>query len=221
MPGFDRGGASIAPRMSSAPEPTERSGVYRTLPPQLSARFWGLELTKRLPRVLSRDGVQAVRGDLGRIRDFLFEAFPTFTEEDAGASPDSRMADAKRIYLSTASDLIELQPEDWSSYYVRIFAVLPAYQRPALTRRFARECLFDALVEHGVERIVAETWPTNVAMSHLFTEMQFHVTGHQLSERWGALVRYTKFLDPARAEAFARRFAAPLPGRPHQQRRTP
>ena len=235
MPGFDRKGASHAPRVSSVPsEPTERSGVYNTLPPQtLSERFWGLNLSQRLPRVLSRDGVQAVRGELGRVRDFLLQAFPMFTEEELGALPDPRMAEAKRRYLLTASDLIELQhegrtvgvivgaPEDWSSYYVRIFAILPEYQRPALTRRFARECLFEPLAEHGVERVVAETWPSNIAMSHGFTEMQFHVTGHQLSERWGALVRYTKFLDPARGEAFARRFAAMLPGRRNQGRRTP
>ena len=236
MPGVDRGLASSAPRgISARPDATDRSGVYRSsLPPQtLSERFWGLDFGKRLPRVLSRDGVQAVRGDLGRVRDFLVQAFPTFTEEELGASPNPRMAEAKRHYLLTASDLIELQhegrtvgvivgaPEDWSSYYVRIFAVLPEYQRPALTRRFARECLFEPLAEHGVERVVAETWPTNIAMSRGFTEMNFHVTGHQLSERWGALVRYTKFLDPARAAAFAGRFAAALPGRPHQGRRTP
>ena len=235
MPGFDRKGASLAPGVSSVPsEPIEQSGLFSTLPPQtLSQRFWGLDLAERLPRVLSRDGVEAVRGELGRVRDFLVQAFPTFTEEDAGAQPDPRMAEAKRQYLLTASDLIELQhegrtvglivgaPEDWSSYYVRIFAVLPEYQRRTLTRRFARECLFEPLAEYGVERVVAETWPTNIAMSHAFTELQFHVTGHQLSERWGALVRYTKFLDPARGEAFARRFAAMLPGRRNQGRRTP
>lgn len=260
MPGVDREVASVAPRVSAAsPEGTDRSGTYRsplpptaahvgsafpesmersgsyrtTLPAQtLSARFWGLDLSRGLPRVLSRDGVEAVPGELGRVCEFLVQAFPTFTEEELDADPDPRMVEAKRHYLRTASDLIELQhegrtvgvivgaPEDWSSYYVRILAVLPEYQRPGLTRRFARECLLEPLAEHGVERVVAETWPTNIAMSRGFTEMHFHVTGHLLSERWGALVRYTKFLDPAREAAFERRFAAALP-RPTNPRRRP
>jgi hypothetical protein len=251
MPGFGREVASIAPCVSSAfpegtevggayrspvpppapsvssaaPESTERSGTYQsTLPPRtLSARFWGLDLCKGLPRVMSSDGVEAVRGELARVRDFLLCAFPSFTEEELGAQPDARMVDAKRLYLSTACDLVELRhedrtvgvivgaPEDWSSYYVRIFAVLPSYQRPGLTRRFGRECLFEPLAEHRVERVIAETSPTNLAMTRGLTEMHFHVTGHHLSERWGALVRYTKFLDPAREAAFQQRFVAALP----------
>jgi hypothetical protein len=217
---------------SALPESTGRSGTYRSpLPPcTLSARFWGLDLCKGLPRLMSRDGVEAVRGDLGRVRDFLVHEFPSFTEEELGAVPDPRMLDAKRLYLSTACDLVELRhedrtvgvivgaPEDWSSYYVRIFAVLPSYQRPALTRRFGRECLFEPLAEHHVERVVAETSPTNLAMSRALSEMHFHVTGHHLSERWGALVRYTKFLDPAREAAFQQRFVAALP---KNERRTP
>lgn len=225
-----------APRAASAlpgSVPTDRSGTYRSVPPQtLSARFWGADLAHDLPRVLSRDGVQALRGEIGRVGEFLKQTFPTFTEEELGADLSPRMIEAKGHYLRTASDLIELQhlgrtvgvlvgaPEDWSSFYVRILAFLPEYQRPALTRRFVRECLFEPLAARGVERIVAETWPTNIAMTRGFTEMQFHVTGHQLSERWGALVRYTKFLDPAREAAFEKRFAGALPSRKDPGRRT-
>ena len=236
MPGFEGGVASVAPRAGSlAPASAERSGgsgTYRSAlprsmssrPPQtLSARFWGADLSQNLPRVLSRDGVQAVRGDLARVGEFLKQAFPSFSEEELGAQLSPRMIEAKVHYLRTASDLIEVQhlgrtvgvlvgaPEDWSSFYVRILAFLPEYQRPGLTRRFVRECLFEPLAACGVERIVADTWPTNIAMTRGFTELHFHVTGHQLSERWGALVRYTKFLDPAREAAFEKRFAGALP----------
>ena len=248
MPGFEGKVASITPRrISAAPDGTERggterSGTYRSLAPQrvssqppqtLSARFWGADLSRDLPRVLSRDGVQAVRGDLARVGEFLKQTFPTFTEEELGADLSPRMVEAKGHYLGTASDLIELQhegrtvgvlvgaPEDWSSFYVRILAFLPEYQRPGLTRRFVRECLFEPLAARGVERIVADTWPTNIAMTRGFTEMHFHVTGHQLSERWGALVRYTKFLDPAREAAFERRFAGTVTRRKDPGRRTP
>lgn len=232
---FEGGVASVAPRASSiSPQSVERSGssgTYRSLTPEsmssrpsqtLSARFWGADLSQSLPRVLSRDGVQAVPGNLERVGEFLTRAFPSFSEEEHGAQLSPRMLEAKSHYLRTASDLIEVQhldrtvgvlvgaPEDWSSFYVRILAFLPEYQRPGLTRRFVRECLFEPLAACGVERIVADTWPTNIAMTRGFSEMRFHVTGHQLSERWGALVRYTKFLDPAREAAFEKRFAGTI-----------
>ncbi|HKU37805.1 MAG TPA: GNAT family N-acetyltransferase [Polyangiales bacterium] len=230
--GFDREVASIAPRASSAvPEATDRSGTYRSsLPPQtLSQRFWGLDFSNGLPRTLSNDGVHGARGELSRVREFLEREFPTFTEEELGAQLDPRMADAKRAYLLKACDLIEMRhedrtvgvivgaPEDWSSYYVRIFAVSKDYQRRGLVRRFARESLFQPLIEHRVERVIADTSPVNLAMTNGFTEMRFYATGHQLTERWGALVRYTKFLDPEREAAFYRRFAASLPNRPRKE----
>jgi hypothetical protein len=232
MPGVEGGVASIAPREGSARvEACDRSATHRsTLPPRtLSQQFWGLDLAAGLPRVLSNDGVHAVRGEISRIAEFLKRDFPTFTEEELGSQPDSRILDAKRAYLRTACDLIELRhegrtigaivgaPEDWSSYYVRIFAVSKDYQRAGLTRRFGRECLFQPLREQRVERVVADTSPTNLAMTRGFSEMRFHVTGHQLSDRWGALVRYTKFLDQEREAAFYERFATTTSKRPRKE----
>ena len=99
MPGFERGVASVAPREASArPGASDRSGTYRsTLPPRtLSQRFWGLDLAAGLPRVLSSDGVHAVRGELPRIAEFLKREFPMFTEEELGSQPDPRILEAKR-----------------------------------------------------------------------------------------------------------------------------
>jgi hypothetical protein len=224
MPGFDHGVLSIAPAagFESARERREQGETAQSALPSsatLSARLWGLDLNKGLPRTLTSDGVQAAPGELTRVRDFLATEFPALREEDLGGSPSARMLDAKRWYLQNACDVIELRhddrtvgvligaPEDWSSYYVRIFAVLQAYQRPALRRRFIRECLFEPLIAHQVERVMADTSPMNLGMSVVFNELRFHVTGHQLSDRWGPLVRYTKFLDPACEAAFIRRFA--------------
>jgi hypothetical protein len=161
------------------------------------------------------------------VRAFLGSHFPSLTEEGLGSAPSASMLDAKRSYLRTACDVIELRqdgetvgvmvgaPEDWSSYYVRIFAVMREFQRPVLVRRFARDCVFEPLIAHEIERVIADTSPGNIAMSRLFTELNFHVTGHQLSERWGPLVRYTKFLDPACEAAFLKRFIGTVPPDPH------
>jgi hypothetical protein len=225
MPGF-KSISPIAPRkIGPLEEQTGQSGTFSSANPaqSLSARFWGFDLCKHLPLVLSSDGVEATRGEPGRVKTFLAQEFPSLTEEALGATPNATTVDAKRWYLRTACDLVEMRhrgrtvgvivgaPEDWSSYYVRILAFLPGYQRPALTRRFARECLLDPLTVHHVERVVAETSPANIAMSRSLSELHFYVTGHQLSDRWGPLVRYTKFLDPACEAAFHRRFAGTAP----------
>jgi hypothetical protein len=223
MPRFDHGVLSIAPvGTESARERREWGGTAQNALPSsttLSARLWGLDFTKTSPRTLTSDGVQAVPGDMTRACDFLAREFPAFREEHSGVIPSAKMLDAKRWYLQSACDVIELRhddrtvgvligaPEDWSSFYIRMFALLQAYQRPALRRRFVRECVFEPLIAHQVERVVADTSPLNLGMSVLFNEMRFHVTGHQLSDRWGPLVRYTKFLDPACEAAFHRRFS--------------
>lgn len=230
MPGFDHS-ASTAPcgHVTSEAEavepPGEQSGTFPGVSGEqtLSARIWGFDLCRDLPRVLSSNGVAALRGDPLRVRAFLIREFPTLTEEALGGEPSETVQDAKRWYLRTACDLIELQhagetvgvfigaPEDWSSYYVRIFALLPRYQRPALIRRFARECMFEPLRAARIERVIADTSPANIAMARCFAEQNFYFSGHQLSERWGPLVRYTHFLDPACEAAFLKRFAGTAP----------
>jgi hypothetical protein len=224
MPGFNGAVLSLAPPAVAGSSELAEWSVAPPEQPTLSARLWGLDLSAGLPQVLSTQGVEAVTGDLSRIRQFLLEQFPWFGEEHLGATPTECMVDAKRRYLITACDVIELRhegrtvgalvgaPEDWSSYYVRVFAVVPAFQQPGLIRRFVREHVFAPLIRHRIERVTADTSPSNIAMSRMFTELHFHVTGHQLSDRWGPLVRYTKFLDPACEAAFQRRFAGATAG---------
>jgi hypothetical protein len=205
------------------PRALEGGALHRVPRRTLSAETWGFDLYEGLPRTLSSDGVQAVRGDLSRVRDFLKSEYPTLTQEGLGVAPNPMMAAAKRRYLDAACEVIELRlggktigvfvgaPEDWSTYYVRTFAIDRGFQRRALLRRFVSQCLFDVLSAHHVERIVADTSPANLAMARMFSELQFYVTGHQLSDRWGPMVRYTKFLDPTSEAAFNQRFSGTAP----------
>lgn len=209
------------------PEPCAETRTHPRLTqagtPPLSAQLWGLDFSALLPRTVSSDGTQATLGDLGRIRSFLTESFPSLTEEALGNRSPAFVSDAKRRYIATTCDLMELRhdgktvgaivgaPEDWSTYYVRIFAVARRFQRPALMRKLIRECIFEPLRACGVQRIAADTSPANRAMARLFSELKFHVTGQQLSERWGPMVRYTKFLDAACEAVFFERFAGTAP----------
>lgn len=211
----------------SIQEPFNEAGTSLTVRaaanmPQ-SGCMWGFALRDVLPHKLSDDGVVAVAGEFPRIARFLSEQFAMFTEESQGSTPNLTVSKRKLEYLREACDLVELRhgdetvgvfvgaPEDWSSYYVRMFAVRRDFQRPSVIRRFVRDCLFTPLAEHAVERISAETSPANIAMSRLFTELHFHVTGHHLSDRWGPMVRYTRFLSPACEEQFLRKFGAGAP----------
>jgi hypothetical protein len=204
----------------------EQSGTFRSPAARtLSDAFWRLDLTRDLPRTITKDGVEVMPGEFDRIRGFLAREFPSLTEEGLAAAPlDPQLADTKRWYLGHACDLLELRksdetigvmigaPEDWSTYYLRVYAVAPRHQRPILSRRFA-ECVVGPLVACGVQRIVTDTSPTNAAAALRLSEMRFHVTGQQLSERYGPLVRYTKFLDPAAEAAFVSRYAGSAPPR--------
>lgn len=229
MPGFSSAPMSIAPQGVAAPVKTDDPLVTATTSPRLplSARLWGVDLNEGLPRVLTSEGIEVTPGDLSRVRDFLTVEFPGLGEETLGAAPSAPIVDAKRWYLRTTCDVLELRhagktvgvfvgaPEDWSSYYIRVLAILQNYQRPALRRRFTRECVFEPLARHHVERVFADSSPANLSMARAFSEMQFHATGHQLSDRWGPLVRYTKFLDPACEAAFLRRFTSLAAGGGH------
>jgi len=223
-------GAQDAPLTDSHNfSPTEEASgiITRNLPARAtqSAHLWGLHLYEGLPKQLTTDGIFAVAASYERVHAFVAEQYEMFTEEGLGCSPNTFAQKSKQAYLSTGCDLIALThagrtvgimvgaPEDWSSYYVRVFALAPDYQRPSLTRRFVRECLFEPLARHGVERVVADTNPANLAMTRLFGELGFFVTGNQLTDRWGALIRYTKFLDPACEQQFHRRFGGGAPRR--------
>jgi hypothetical protein len=227
MSGCDATAVSTGASVDAAfAELREQSGTFRAPSARtLSDAFWSLDLTRDLPRTITKDGVEVMPGEFDRIRDFLARTFPTLTEEGLASAPlDPSLARAKRWYLGHACDLLELRkngetigvmigaPEDWSTYYLRVYAVAPKHQRPILSRRFA-ECVVGPLVACGVQRIVTDTSPTNASAALRLSEMQFRVTGQQLSERYGPLVRYTKFLDPAAEAAFVSRYAGSAPPR--------
>jgi len=186
----------------------------------LSALFWGVDLCRDLPRELTH-GTWVVKGELERARAFIAREFVSLTEEHLGASPTAQMVVAKNRYLGSVSDMLELRhrdetvgvligaPEDWSTYYLRVLAVAPRFQRPGVVRRLLNECLCEPLRVHGVERIVAETSPANRGMPRIFDRYGFYASGQQLTDRWGPLVRFVKFLDPACEAAFLRRSGAP------------
>ena len=58
----------------------------------------------------------------------------------------------------------------------------------------------------GVKRVEVDTSVANVPMIRLLLTAGYAVAGTTNSARWGAIVRFTKHLDDAEKEIFARQY---------------
>jgi hypothetical protein len=142
-----------------------------------------------------------------------------FEEGSSGPFSNTRESKLKDRYYRVAADFFEFKdgdvsvgllvgtPVDWTTYYVRSAAALPDYQGTKMIQRFLPE-MFEVLRQAGVERIEADTSPSNMATLHLLTRLRFNVTGTVLSERWGAHVHFTRFLAADQEETFLRQFCS-------------
>jgi hypothetical protein len=102
--------------------------------------------------------------------------------------------------------LLVCTPLDWSSYYVRSAALLPEYQGRQAIQHFLSGVLFPELAFAGVERVELDTSPSNLAMMHIATRLRFNPTGTLLTERWGALVHFTRYLTADGERVFLDKF---------------
>ncbi len=98
-------------------------------------------------------------------------------------------------------------PSDWSTYYMRTTALLPEYRGRRLVRRML-ERMEAPLRSHGVARIEGDVTPTNAAMVRVNLEQGYVVTSTSTSDRWGMLLRFTKFLRRDVEDVFVRQFCA-------------
>lgn len=210
---------SEAPVTDTWTRPVAAQARSSLAPPSLSRRFWGLAWSKHLPRVVGRNGTTLEVGDWSRVRGFLERTQPDLRETNHSVLQLSAQA-AKQRYFREHCDLLEFRyeeqtigafigaPEDWSTYYCRLIAIDPAHNLRHFIRGFAKEALCPILAEVGVERLVGETSPSNLLMQRLFNDLGFHPTGQHLTDRWGTLIRFTKFLDDNAAKSFRDRYAS-------------
>jgi hypothetical protein len=98
-------------------------------------------------------------------------------------------------------------PTDWTTYYIRSAALLPEYRERRVLTRFL-ERLDGPLRAAGVERVEAECSPANVPVVRLLTAQGYVATASVSSERWGLMLRYTKFLSEEASAAFIRQYTA-------------
>ena len=193
------------------PEPSAR--------PRFSEALWQIDWPALLPRPVTQDGVTVEWSSFERSLPFITANYGAIFEDDPGSPFVTKVSDAKARYYREAGDFFEFvhrgrtvgllvgTPVDWSTYYVRSAAALPEYQGRKIVQRFF-PFLFEQLKAAGVERVEADTSPANMATLHLLTRLRFNVTGTVLSERWGAHVHFTKFLDEGSEGVFLNQFCA-------------
>lgn len=199
----------------------------------LSKRWWGVDWSAAMPwlhdGLVIRSG--ALEDALPFIRDHYGAIFgerdPRFLEDPMCARKERFYREADVFVIEDAGRTVGLQiahPTDWSTYYIRSLALLPAVRGrgvlEAMTLRMA-----EVLAAAGVERIEGETAPNNGACVVAQTRLGYVITGTTNTERWGTLVRLTKFLREDAAGVFQRQFcggAGPRPdhGDPRAARRT-
>jgi hypothetical protein len=184
--------------------------------PPLSKLLWGLDWDEHLPWELS-GGITVTTATLEETLAFAGDHYAQIfgTATDGRFLPDP-MTPAKRRFLALSDrfmfrddgnpiGLMMGQPADWSTYYWRTIAFLPAYQgrglfNEALPRAHA------VMRDVGIERAEGDVAPINQRQVRALTRLGLCVTGSLQSERWGTMLRMTKHLSQRGEEVFATRF---------------
>jgi len=205
-------GPPLAP-LAPAPAP----GVERV---RLSEALWGIRWSDLLPFDLG-GGAHVRVSSLTAAAPFVRDHYARIFEDD-GTSPfrNDVLTPIKARYYDLCADFFEFvldgstvgllvcDPLDWSTYYIRSAAILPEHQGRALVQRFFTNLAFERLAQAGVSRADIDVSPSNVAMLHIATRLRFNPTGTVLTERWGALTRFTKFLSRDAHQVFLEQFCS-------------
>lgn len=216
-----------APQPFGAPAlvtPVQAQAAERT---PLSETLWGIRWSDLLP--LELGGGCAVRvSSFHAALPFVREHYARIFEDD-GNSPfrTDVLTPAKARYYELCADFFEFthegepigllvcDPLDWSTYYIRSAAMLPEHQGRGPIQRFLTTFAFEHLAQAGVTRVELDLSPSNLAMLHIATRMRMNPTGTVLTERWGAMTRFTRFLSAEAHQVFLEQFCS---GVNYQQR---
>jgi L-amino acid N-acyltransferase YncA len=203
---------------SEVPQVAARAATRAKSTPRASLRLWGLDWRAELPWHV--DGYSIEHASFDETMRFVEEHYASVfgLRECAGRFLPSPMTDAKRrffhemdMFAFRADDRVVgvamAHPSDWTTYYVRSIAILPAHRETGLATKFS-ERIAPPLCAAGVERIEAEISPANTPLVRLFSGHGFVVTGSTSSERWGLVLRYTRFLSDEAREIFVRQYTA-------------
>lgn len=185
-------------------------------PATLTRRVWDIDWEACLPWRLGDITVNAGTFDhaLPFMRAHYEDLFGTMDRETR-FTPDPLTGSKKRfgdemdvfVFRSGVRDvgLLIGHPLDWSTYYLRSMALLPQVRDQGVVFDVF-EHMYAVLRTAGVERMDTEVSPCNVRPMRALTRLGWIVTGTVNSDRWGTMLRLTKFLCEATEGTFARQF---------------
>jgi hypothetical protein len=205
-------------RREWAPRESGIAPVVQIGATSMSRRLWRLDWSAELPWHFDDARVDA--GTSEEAQQFMQEHYGDVfgSPELAGRFMPSVMTDAKRRFFAEmdhfsfrvgreVAGVFMGHPTDWSTYYLRSTAILPKFRERGLMT-----CFFDRLApvlqSAGVERIEADVSPMNAAIVKVLSGQGYVVTGSTSSERWGLMLKYTKFLAEDARSTFVRQYTA-------------
>jgi GNAT superfamily N-acetyltransferase len=183
----------------------------------LSLRWLGIDFRALLPWTF-----RSLTVEHGTVDELL----PFVTNHHAnlfGAADDQRWRsetlDGNKLRFIEDSDIFLIRaegrtvgalvghPSDSSTYYVRSMALLPEYRGRGTYPQLMQH-LASVLRAAGVERLEGDTSPANWNSIITCARLGFVATGTLNSDRWGALVRVTWFLNVEAEDVFHNQYCA-------------
>lgn len=180
----------------------------------LSSDLFGIDWAAQLPFELT-GGIRLEHAPMPQMLEFVAAHYAAIFDSDAAdrrflveAQSPAKMRFfemSDRFVFRDGEKVVGLlvgNPLDWSTYYWRSIAFLPEFQgRGLLAAALART---DAVMrEAGVARLEGEAAPNNQRQLRLLLRLGYVVTGTINSERWGTVLRLTKYLRREAEERFA------------------
>jgi L-amino acid N-acyltransferase YncA len=201
--------------MTAQPSPV--AAASREPVPALSLRLWDLDWSRLLPLKLT-DVVSVELGTFEQAEPFITDHYTEIFGAADGRFLVEPPTTAKRRFCMEADfflfiaegktvGLLMCHPTDWSTYYLRSGAFISEHRDRGLMQSFLVH-LWAALSAAGVARVESDVSASNAQSIALHLKEGFVVTSTASSDRWGSLVRLTKFLRQESKAVFSRQFSS-------------
>jgi ribosomal protein S18 acetylase RimI-like enzyme len=204
---------NATPMSEGAGEPTQSTSVA-----SLSRRLWELDWSRYLPWRF--EGIDVVHSSFDGALPFVQAHYAAIFEAESRASrfladpmtePKKRFCREMDVFLfqegGATVGVLMSHPLDWSTYYMRSAAFVPEFRGKNLLSRCV-EATYEPLRAAGVERVEVECAASNAVVIRMLAGLGFAISSTANSERFGAVVRFTKFLREEAETAFLRQFCA-------------